>query len=282
MGKMALRTQLLWFLDRWFPPNPAGFLSASEETAYEADKAPTTMGAYLDTLGRTDADILDFGCGWGGETLWLARRVRSVVGVDVDEGAIRQATRALEASGVTNCRFFLAGATLPLPSASFDAVFSTNTFEHVQDIHGAYAELFRVLRPGGWLIAQWAPLFYSPHGYHLYWACQVPYAHLIGGLRAVRDLRNARSRDGQSTATTWADLGLNGLRFRDYRRAAASAGFLLHRFDPQAVRGLNRLAGLPLVGDLFIFGVHCAIQKPALAGGFSERPKGPEGVANRP
>jgi cyclopropane fatty-acyl-phospholipid synthase-like methyltransferase len=47
-------------------------------TAHEIAKAPESMGRYLAELDRTDVDVLDFGCGWGGETLWLADRVRSV------------------------------------------------------------------------------------------------------------------------------------------------------------------------------------------------------------
>ena len=146
-----------------------------------------------------------------------------------------------------------------------DYVFSTNTFEHVQHLPEAFAELYRVLRPGGQLIASWAPLFYSPQGYRLYWACQVPYAHLLCGLEAIVTLRNARTRGSRSSATTWEQLGLNGKRFADYRSAALKAGFTLNRFDRVPVRGFSRLATLPVVGDLMTFGIECAIQKPGTA-----------------
>jgi hypothetical protein len=115
---------MLDVLDRVFPPNPSAFMSSAEQTAHESVKATETMGSYLAELGDTkDLDILDYGCGWGGETLWVARRVRSACGVDVDAKAIAQAQSALATSGARNCRFELSpDGRLPFPDASFDAV----------------------------------------------------------------------------------------------------------------------------------------------------------------
>jgi len=77
---------LLSALDRLFPPNPGAFMSDDEQTRHEIVKADATMGSYLAELGADrvgELDILDYGCGWGGETLWLAQKARSVCGVDV-------------------------------------------------------------------------------------------------------------------------------------------------------------------------------------------------------
>lgn len=43
-------------------------------------------------------------------------------------------------------------ARLPLPSASVDLIMSRSVFEHLADPHAVYAELARVLRPGGQLV----------------------------------------------------------------------------------------------------------------------------------
>jgi SAM-dependent methyltransferase len=235
-------------------------MSPEQRTTRELAKASGSMGVYLDELGRTDVDVLDFGCGWGGETIWLAERVRRVTGVDIDASHLDQARTAQKAYRSTNCRFEL--GTTDIASASVDAVFSTDTFEHVQDLPGTFAELFRVLKPGGHLIAQWGPLFHSPYGYHLSWATRVPYAHLLCGLDAILAVRNARAPE-PFHARTWTEMGLNRRTYRDYRRAAENSGFELTRFRRMPVRNLTALATLPFVGRLFTFGIDAHLVKPA-------------------
>ena len=39
--------------------------------------------------------------------------------------------------------------SVPLPDQSVDVVFSTNVFEHVMHLEGAFGKVARVLRPGG-------------------------------------------------------------------------------------------------------------------------------------
>ncbi len=267
---MAPVSPVLWHalqvLDRFFPPNPQAFMSGGAQTAHEVAKASDTMGRYLAELGdgrARELDVLDFGCGWGGETLWLAQRVRSVRGVDVDRGAIEQANAALAASSATNCRFLWSqDGRLPFDDASFDAVLSTDVFEHVMELDLAFREILRVLKPGGSLLTRFGPLFFSPHGYHFYWACQVPYAHVLFGLEAIARMRAAR---GGSSARpqTWQDLGLNGKRFGEYYASVRRAGFEVVRFRPIAVKQLDFLARLPLLKDLFIFGIDCHVRRPA-------------------
>jgi|SRR5438067_2244242 len=256
---------LLAMLDRGFPPNPAAFMAGDEQTRHEIVKAQATMGAYLAELGNARIaalDILDFGCGWGGETIWLAHHAHSASGVDVDQAAIAQAQKACDAE-VRNCRFaWSADGRVPFPDCSFDAVLSTDTFEHVMDLDLAFSEIARVLKPGGSLLSKFGPLFYSPQGYHLYWACQVPYAHLLFGLDAIAALR-ARRGGSKRQPASWQDLGLNGYRFRDYESSVRRAGFEVVRFRAVAVKGLTRLACLPIVGDLLTFGVDCHVRRSA-------------------
>jgi cyclopropane fatty-acyl-phospholipid synthase-like methyltransferase len=124
-------------LDHLFPPNPSAYLTHDANAAHEAVKAAHTMGPRLEQLGATDLDVLDFGCGWGGETIWLAPRVKSVVGADIEAVAIQTAERALARDGATNCRFVqMHDGRIPCPDASFDAALSTDTFEHVMDLDG--------------------------------------------------------------------------------------------------------------------------------------------------
>jgi ubiquinone/menaquinone biosynthesis C-methylase UbiE len=259
---LSARIAVLRGLDRIFRTEVRNQLSHEEQTQHEMQKASGTMGRYLAESDSRDIDVLDFGCGWGGETIWLAQYVRTVVGFDVDPGSIAQAQLAVAANGMKNCRFVSsADGRLPLPDDSVDAVFSTDTFEHVMDLGLAYSEIFRVLRAGGVLRTAFGPLFYSPYGYHLHWACQVPYAHLLFGLAPILELRREHSGT-RAAAERWEDTGLNRKRFADFRNATRAAGFQIERFTAVPVRGLTLATRIPVLRDLLTFGVDCVARKP--------------------
>lgn len=48
----------------------------------------------------------------------------------------------------------------------FDIVYSTNCFEHIDDIAAAFGHIYRVLKPGGILFTIFAPIWSSPVGHH--------------------------------------------------------------------------------------------------------------------
>jgi len=95
--------------------------------------------------------VLDFGCGTGSTELFLQRAFPQarLVGVDPSAESIRLARVA-----APDAEFIATVAThLPLADQSFDLVYSNGTFHHIPpDQRAAHlAELFRVLRPGGYL-----------------------------------------------------------------------------------------------------------------------------------
>jgi len=99
---------------------------------------------------RGAAWVLDAGCGWGATTALLAPRVRRAVGVDISFASLA-AGRAL--AGEEACSpGFAAGSleALPFASGSFDAVVGRFVLHHAESLEATAAEIWRVLRPGGW------------------------------------------------------------------------------------------------------------------------------------
>jgi SAM-dependent methyltransferase len=99
------------------------------------------------TALAADRDVLDAGCGvgWGSEVLARAG-ARRVLGVDIDERAIADASRR---SG--DAAEFIVGdlSALPLEPKQFDLVVCFEAIEHVPAPDRAIAELRRVLRDDG-------------------------------------------------------------------------------------------------------------------------------------
>ena len=94
--------------------------------------------------------VLDVGCGWAYGTHWARTLGCSVCGVDLAHDQLAWAVRGLpDGRGLglaqANAR------ELPFRAGAFDRVVSVETMEHVfrPDRPAVYAELARVLKPGG-------------------------------------------------------------------------------------------------------------------------------------
>jgi SAM-dependent methyltransferase len=116
--------------------------------------------------GRTAPrpQLLDLGCGTG---LWLDRRRADAqaLGADFSLEALRFC-RERKIEGVVQ-----ADATaLPFPDSSFDAVTAFDLIEHVDRDDALVAEVHRVLRPGGILLASVPayPALWSGHDISLH------------------------------------------------------------------------------------------------------------------
>lgn len=69
-----------------------------------------TFRSWLDEALPVDGDALDLGTGTGRVALHVAPRVRSVVGVDIDKGALEAARWVAQRAGIVNARFVDADA----------------------------------------------------------------------------------------------------------------------------------------------------------------------------
>lgn len=97
--------------------------------------------------------VLEVGPGPGGLATRLARRVPSVrlTGIDVDVAMVERArSRAAGERVADRVRFEVGDVrALPFPDGTFDLVTSTFSVHHWPDAAAGFAEIRRVLRPGG-------------------------------------------------------------------------------------------------------------------------------------
>ncbi|MCX6649786.1 MAG: methyltransferase domain-containing protein [Candidatus Bathyarchaeota archaeon] len=97
--------------------------------------------------------ILEVGCGTGTNACYLAEKYGcTVVGIDLAEHMVRQATRKAEERGLADRVSFRVGDAyhLDFPDAAFDAVVTVFVSQFL-DPDKAFLEFLRVLRGGGYL-----------------------------------------------------------------------------------------------------------------------------------
>jgi len=179
-------------------------MSISDETERKAD---VTTAGYYDTYwsevghcptGSLSADVrrtferhvrssaacLDVGCGDGRTAgIWLNRLAAHYTGVDISENAVTMAKEAgLDARRIDDA------TSLPFPDGTFDVTVCLEVLEHLFHPELATAEIARVLKPGGRLVAT------VPNASH--WKSRVDLA--------IRGRFNPRG-DRLSVAQPWRD-----------------------------------------------------------------------------
>jgi ubiquinone/menaquinone biosynthesis C-methylase UbiE len=135
--------------------------------ARAAGYSDAAMDAYEDRLRRAAIErfvgrgqgrrLLDAGCGSGRWSIRLAEAEWTVTGADISDTLLALAPRAPNVTYVQG-----AIQDLDLPSATFDAVVSVTTLQHITDdrsFEASIDNLTRLLRPAGVVaVLEYAPL----------------------------------------------------------------------------------------------------------------------------
>ncbi|RWC06675.1 MAG: class I SAM-dependent methyltransferase [Mesorhizobium sp.] len=120
----------------------------------------------LSHLSR-DSIVLDLGAGAGIVAHMDFRgHAARICGIDLDSRVTENPY--LDEGVVTD------GSLIPYPDETFDVVFSDNVLEHLADPNAVFAEVFRVLKPGGRYMfktpnkTHYVPLIskFTPHWFH--------------------------------------------------------------------------------------------------------------------
>ena len=116
-----------------------------------------TEGHILKNLNRIGFDrkrVLEIGLGQGADAEYIVRRGGIYTGVDLTDESVKRVTMRLSLKDLPFESIEQASALeLPFADDSFDIVFSHGVLHHIPDIDQAQAEVARVLRPDGRLIA---------------------------------------------------------------------------------------------------------------------------------
>lgn len=200
----------------------------------------------IDLRGKT---ALDYGCGGGDFTHLLAQMGAKAVGVDISPRLIARA-RSLGAEQGKGFPCFLVSDAhrVPFPDNSFDYVVGNGALHHL-DLDRAYAEVARVLKPGGTAFFQ-EPMYHHP----LLWLLRrlTPRAHTadekplsLAGVRAARHrFRKVSHREHFLLAVCAAPAHLLG------KRAALITIGVMDRIDQLLMRvvpALRKLAWLTVM-----------------------------------
>ena len=213
----------------------------------EALRASWARFSDADIDGR---DVLDFGCGNGALSLFLAatRTPRNMIGVDLYPDAIARAKREqalIHPAPAVPVDYRIGDVErMPVADQSIDTLLAFDCLEHVMDPAAILTEWRRVLRPGGKALIEWFP-FAGPWGPHMEALIPIPWAQYLFGERAMFEAAERLYDDpafrprhwdldeaGRKLPNKWrqwrsfaAQAYVNELSTRDFRAMAREAGF---------------------------------------------------------
>jgi len=137
-----------WAEDLGYPQPELGRVPEATVESYAGVANPFALGRIEESV-----TVLDLGCGAGTDLLVAAQMVGGggrAVGVDMTSSMLERAGESARAMGLANVELHESLIeSLPLPDGSIDVVISNGVIDLVPDKEAVFAELDRVLRPGG-------------------------------------------------------------------------------------------------------------------------------------
>ena len=103
---------------------------------------------------RSKIKVLDFGCGQGAHTWYLAREGFDTYAFDGSESAVKKAKSYLETNGLTAHFKVSDGLTVDYPDNYFDAIIDNVCIyaNKIKNIRVMYSNIYRFLKPNGKLM----------------------------------------------------------------------------------------------------------------------------------
>lgn len=115
----------------------------------EAGRLLMEIGAVLTLLPGPPARVLDWGCGTGWTSTYIAKRGYQVIGLDLSPEAVAMAAQSIE---VENLEFRVHDFETPLDEREVDACVFFDSLHHSEDETKALRSAWLALRDGGIVI----------------------------------------------------------------------------------------------------------------------------------
>jgi SAM-dependent methyltransferase len=201
----------------WWNARPCGSRVSLAEVGSraffdEVERHRYAQEPYIPDVVRFDrwkgARVLEIGCGLGTDLLRFARAGAHVTGIDLTPRAVELTARRLELEGLRGDVRTGDAESLDFADGTFDLVYSHGVLHHTPDTARAFAEVHRVLKPGGMAIV----MLYHKHSYN-YWI----------NIRLLRAAGFWLLRRGSARRWLRAVSGASTDLLREYERSATGA-----------------------------------------------------------
>ena len=208
----------------------------------------------------TNKKVVDFGCGLGSQAIAMAKEGADyVLGIDTNQSAIEHCRELASDLSLDSKVEFWEGIT-DGNKGKFDIVVSRNSMEHFTEPESIITDMKSLLsnKGGEVIFITFGPLWFSPYGSHMNFFTKIPWVNILFSEKAVMNVRSRFRSDG---ATKYKDVenGLNLMTVSKFERIVKKSKMEIQYCKYECVKGLNFLAKIPMVRELFINRINCVL-----------------------
>ncbi|MHB1278527.1 MAG: SAM-dependent methyltransferase [Bacteroidia bacterium] len=198
----------------------------SENSHLELDKA--FINQYYDLNGKR---VLDFGCGMGGMTLWMAKHYNCrITGIDIDSHHIEIANLLKAKHGMDEVDFLLQNVVEHPIDEKFDYIFLNDVAEHIRPDYlvPIFTQLGNQLKEGGVIFVSYPP-WEGPYASHLNRVIPIPWSQYLPNFILMPLLKKRNIRLVGESDLLGEYLQLNHLNHTMLKGVIEKAGLRIER-----------------------------------------------------
>lgn len=133
-----------------FPEGSLEFFEKIEDSRY---KDQSFIHSFVQFTRWRGKKVLEVGCGCGTDFIQFARAQAEAYGIDMSQHSVELTKERLQRYKLIGEVMVGDGENLPFLSEQFDLVYSWGVLHHTPDTSRAIKEIYRVLKPGGYVKA---------------------------------------------------------------------------------------------------------------------------------
>ena len=205
--------------------------------------------------------VVDFGCGFGKQSLALAREEGcQVLGIDANPTRVQKCRRLAADKGFDDGRIEFVERPSPEMLGTYDIVISQNAMEHFDDPLAVLDQMKSLIRPDGRILIAFGPPWLSPRGSHMHFFCKVPWLNILFSERTVMNVRSLYRSDGARRYEE-VESGLNRLTLRRFERIVRQSGLRIQYKKYRCIARQHWMATIPGLRELVVNFVSCVLTK---------------------
>jgi len=205
--------------------------------------------------------VLDIGCGSGSGSIFYATKTNRVIGVDMNQKLIKDASRSAKLAGLADKAQFIVcdASSLPFSRNTFDLIISNNVMEHLSRPLDVLQECKRVAKNSGFICINFGPPWLSAFGGHI--GKELPWTHVLFSERVVKKMLIKQGRCSLQSQDKPLYSNVNRMTVRKFKDILQKTDLRVRLFKLWSRRYVTPLLILPFVKEFFTAQVIAVLQK---------------------